>query len=464
MPFEERVTQANPLVGEDYQKYISTNISVEPLSGDYTLAATLRALLEKRVEAGTSFSQTFVRAERNGDSFSISLPTGDHRLVLIIIPGTKETSKEFIDGLEVVRGYTEVMDIGAYIQKGGPSCRVFQNKTKKRTHVYINSMSPKPFQIIAALARRILPWYFEEENNYSLEEEAFCRSIADGDIQKFESFCQAIYDMYDIYAMRLKSELGGFESEVDKRICRNLEKKVGEHQVSLDAAISTVNRCYGQLVESSNLLVAMKDKVEKGISDGDIMRYFVNNKSLEFISRSGMSIRYIAKTFIEYFDEHDFEIRFNNPNSLFYTRDSSDFFSDKENKRKLLKALFVDEVAKIRTFAQFVFSLDGTINVDNNMPAGFDQRGYMPQPHLVRYSCMGNSEEAILSALRAGQYTTAIEQSLASAKNINFNDETVVSTFLGSLYIEKYGKCIQMADGRIVGAQELVEILDGGIE
>jgi hypothetical protein len=62
-----------------------------------------------------------------------------------------------------------------------------------------------------------------------------------------------------------------------------------------------------------------------------------------------------------------------------------------------------------------------------------DDSENIPQPHWHYYGCWGNNKTPITQALRNENYIGAIEQLIASAKNLNWADPPVIDTLRSKL-------------------------------
>ena len=74
----------------------------------------------------------------------------------------------------------------------------------------------------------------------------------------------------------------------------------------------------------------------------------------------------------------------------------------------------------------------------------------MPNPHINRYSCLGNYVRTINELLKDRNYIGAIEQCSASAKSLNFGDSTVMHEFMRFMYSSGNRTFIELSDGTTV--------------
>ena len=55
---------------------------------------------------------------------------------------------------------------------------------------------------------------------------------------------------------------------------------------------------------------------------------------------------------------------------------------------------------------------------------------YIPNPHIDRYSCLGNYERTMNERLMENDAIGAIEQCISSCKSLNFSDSTVMEVLM----------------------------------
>jgi hypothetical protein len=89
-----------------------------------------------------------------------------------------------------------------------------------------------------------------------------------------------------------------------------------------------------------------------------------------------------------------------------------------------------------------------------------ESNSYFANTHIQFYGCIGNYAGRFQEYMRKCDYVGAIDQAVVSAKNINFYDSTVISTFAEELSYSSIN-CIEKSDGTLLTPLEAIEELEG---
>lgn len=118
---------------------------------------------------------------------------------------------------------------------------------------------------------------------------------------------------------------------------------------------------------------------------------------------------------------------------------------------QLLKSVFIDNDTDLCMSG--TFRLDATsLCADQYDDA---QAGYMPNPHLFYYGCLGGFAAPIAEAITEGDVKTAVQYAVQAAGNINLADLTVCSRFV--LELLQSSDEILKRDGRQISITEWKE-------
>ena len=205
-------------------------------------------------------------------------------------------------------------------------------------------------------------------------------------------------------------------------------------------------------------MAGMRQKLEENNGDdSEIMEYFLRNKNLTLIDSSGATVDFIVKAKLEYFDPEMAENAINNNSSLLYSRGGS---MNREDRKLLYRAIFMDNTVKVNVCAAFKLSIGGGVQTRGHYPFGEDFNGYMPHPHIDEYNCMGDYVRIVNELMQRHDYIMAMEQCIASARSLNFADSTVLGHFIGLLMSgDNRARCLELPDGKIVKPEEAVKWL-----
>ena len=130
-----------------------------------------------------------------------------------------------------------------------------------------------------------------------------------------------------------------------------------------------------------------------------------------------------------------------------------------ELRRKIMDAIFSDDaVLKVKMCSNYIIDLRGTCDATAGYRYGDEFIGYIPNPHIHRFACLGNYKPYINRAIRDGNLIGAIEQCVTSAKSLNFTEAHTVRYFLNDLFTSRY-KVIVLPDGKEVTPVEALEYL-----
>lgn len=127
---------------------------------------------------------------------------------------------------------------------------------------------------------------------------------------------------------------------------------------------------------------------------------------------------------------------------------------------KLIRALWIDKVAKIYTYSGFALSGLVTSLVPSPQADTLSQEfpNAIPHPHLVIYRCMGGYETSFVELATNGDLYSVIMTMIACARNFNLADSAVRGRFFTG--VMRYSvKCCEYKGERLT-PRELVSKLD----
>ena len=126
---------------------------------------------------------------------------------------------------------------------------------------------------------------------------------------------------------------------------------------------------------------------------------------------------------------------------------------EKDDVEKLMYAIFIDQVLKLRFCCAYRIRLGERVEGLRNYDYNESYETYIPNPHIDRYSCLGNYERTMNERLADNDAIGAIEQCISSCKSLNFADSTVMEVFMERMCGRngyRHNKCIELPDGNIV--------------
>lgn len=449
-----------------------TNIVGDSYGNDVTFLATLRALVAPRMPEGDSVRVSFGRTDYS--AIDIANSSGRSMVQNICRNMARRNGEIYIHNLarrsesdndanidllkrkfcEVYSGWQYHEKITTFYQK---SFKVicFINPEAKSVALFVDQMNLQKLHYLQMSILAFLPWYFDPANGMTDEEMELVKSLRERTSEKYEECVKAMAEKYDFESGRIRYLLAEFETKYE----REEQSRVQRDIESVDRSIRDYNSAIGREINKKRdleiKLMGLKYRVENS-GPSELMEYFLRNKGVYLCEVSGTSMTFIAKGYMEYFDEEAAERYIENRNSYVYAdcREIS-----KDDMEKLMRAIFIDQDLKIRTCAAYQFDMRGHVDGLSHYRFCHECDGYKPNPHIDEYSCLGNYTRIINDALSRGDYVSAIVQCEASARSINFHDSPVMNRFISNFVYNggRAYKAIELPTGDVVTPREALD-------
>lgn len=455
------------------------NITGSSYSGDNSFLASIRALVAPRLPEGDTISLRFGRSSYSAaqvaeNSFTTmveaicgSLLYNEVGQVYIHNFGGREEADN-VANLELLKnkftdvynGWEQLEKVSNFYHKSF-RCLCFINREMKSVALFVDQLNLQKLHYLQISILAFLPWYFDPAKGLTADELALVESLRKRDSSDYEACLARIASQYDFESTRIKQLLAGFETKFEQAECTKVRRTIDR----IDSDLENLARQFADYNRQRNdaciRLLGLQQKIAEGGESSEIMDYFLCNRKLLLEQVDGMSILFIARDYLTYFDEDMAKRYINNNRSYFY--DGLPYGGiTKEQMKKLMWAIFVDQTLRMKVCAAYKFELNGRVNSQRDY--GFDERcaDYMPNPHIYYHACMGNYEGKVDQLLAKGDYISAIEQCIASAKSLNFGDSTVMNKFVGVITGERRlnNHCIELPDGTVVTPVEAIKWLE----
>lgn len=463
---------------------VISNLQGQSFQSDVSFLSTLRALIYPRMSEDENFSLIFTQSSYRADRISR------------YYDGKEAVSRllDFYDSprncLQVHNFYGNAEDNEAWMKVIEENfCSVYEdwkmlervtdlfrpifkvfcfiNPNNKATIIFTDGMDVRKMHALQAAIPGYLPWFFTEQGITSEEKELLDSLFKYKTHTQYLDCIGRIAEKHDFKTLKIQKLLRNFETLYESR---ELEQVRCDIQRCI-RTIKDLNEEIGRnLMSKNNLetkLLGLEAKIAKGDRGSEIMEYFLNNSkvTLERVSNDS-SITFCTKGYITYFDEDMAKSCIDNETSYVYCPNghSRSNIIPKEDMRKLMTAIFIDQKLRVRTCAAYSFDMRG--NVHGISGWQYDQSEfstYTPNTHIDVYACMGNYSYQINDLLMNNDYISAIEQCVASCNSLNFGDSTVMAEFMARFYKASSRnvnvRCIELPDGRVVEPKEAIEYL-----
>lgn len=457
------------------------DITGEAYGSDFSFLASLRALVKPRLPEGESVSVFFGKSDFNA---AIISETPARRMVEMICSNMyRGNGYVYIHNLasrdeannvaniellkskftEVYPGWQQLERVSEFYHKSF-KCLCFINPETKSATVFVEQLNLQKLHYLQISILAFLPWYFNPETGLTADEFALVESLRKKDSAEYEAALAKLATLYDFESARIKQLLSGFEIRFEQRECQRVENNIS----NIDRDIQSLGRQFADLnkrrKEESIRLLGLKMKIAEGDGSSEIMDYFLCNRKLQLVRVDGTKILFVARDQLMYFDENQAKKYIDNSRSYIYDNcgSSSSGRITREQMKKLMWAIFVDQTLKMHFCAAYEFQLDGSVRAQSGYRFGPECADYMPNPHIYYHSCMGDYEGKVNILLAKNDYITAIEQCVASVKSLNFGDHTVMCKFMDVITGDRdlNNKCIELPDGRTVKPKEAIKWLE----
>ena len=354
-------------------------------------------------------------------------------------------------------GYKKLDIVTEFYRKAFPVV-CFLNEELKSVALFVEQMDYRRFHYLQCAILPMVPWYFNKEAGVSPLEKSLVQSLMSNTADAYRDCVAKIYETFDFRSEVIKQKLAGFELRfirdalaTSEHTYRTISDKISDFNRRLDEELS-------KLTDLNFRMAGMRQKLEENNGDdSEIMEYFLRNKNLTLIDSSGATVDFIVKAKLEYFDPEMAENAINNNSSLLYSRGGS---MNRDDRKLLYRAIFMDNTIKVNVCAAFKLSIGGGVQTRGHYSFGEDFNGYMPHPHIDEYNCMGDYVRIVNELMQRHDYIMAMEQCIASARSLNFADSTVLGHFISLLMSgDNRARCLELPDGKIVKPEEAVKWL-----
>lgn len=450
---------------QPYADGLFPNIRGDAYEEDVSFLATLRAVLDSRMKEGNSLD-FHVKLPSEPELFAapdcgIEAILGDDLVacdVLTIVSlhaAGDETEKvlQYIgdDFVKAHEGFTVLTAFQEFLGKTKllNFCPIL-NEKNHQAFVFVDSLDLRKFHALQVGITVLLPWFFETRCRAG---DAYYNLLKATNERTPDAYLAALGEIEKMYADRfrepkLREQLGGFERVFEKRKIQEVETKLSRYMEEMRSLHNQYNR---KLQDRNDLLLTYNALQLKAAQpsehDGEVFDFFLHSRNLHLVSVEGENVRFVVTTYATNYDPESLEVFLSNPDSYIYAHPNSVFGS--EERAMLLRALFLDETLKLRLSACYSVGNNG-VYVDNDCASLTSLEGYMINPHLRYYNCLGSYEGRINECMQNFDYVGGIATCVASAGSINFSDSPVASHLWADLFAERGKSCIELPDGTVV--------------
>ena len=430
------------------------HIRGDSYNGDVTFLSTLRALIAPRMADGESL---YLRFDQSSCSESTVRETQPKKLITHLLrnvdinqrgicyihsvqSGRQEDNTACLDVFKsnfarVYNGWHRLPRVSDLFRSQFYTL-CFVNPELKSVAVFVDSLSQSKMHYLQCAILGFFPWYFSPEKGVTQDEMDLINTLRAKEPNDYSACIAKLAERYDFRTARLKQQLAGFETRYEQQECERVRNNIENEDNQIQSLNGRISQHLHNRHELEIRLLGLEAKIAAGGENSEIMDYFIHNKKLELDYVDNRTLAFIVKDYISYFDESMAKRTIDNPDSFVYAPDgrTCNNYISAEKVKELMYAIFVDQTIKIKVCAAYEFSLTGNVRGISGYHFGAEYAGYMPNPHIQNHSCMGNYDRPINESLQRHDYISALEQTIASAKSLNFGDSVVMREFMRAFY------------------------------
>ena len=437
---------------------------------DYSLVATIRALLHSRMPADDTlvirYRDTSLDAGacRHSDFKTVidsMFIRGDksNLFCLTNLSGNQQEGEKVLEALdslfvEGMDGYHELTDVKAFVSVN-MDARFYINSETKTTLVVVNRLTMSKYHFLQALISRFIPWYFADKP-LTEQDRALVKSCSVRQSSDYERIIAEYADQIDLRKVQIQMIIGDFEKNARKEQIKNADRELSRVNDSIRENLEQFTRLCDKRDRAMVQLEGLKSLQGKVDQNSELIEFFERNKNLNPLSAEGNAFRFIVRGYLDTFDPDNYACYARNWESCYYTGYSveRDELRSPEDRKLILDAIFSeDPKLRIRTCGYYQLYMNGDAHSSRGFSYPAEYNDCMPNPHLHFHDCLGNQLRFIKEAILNGDMVQAVAQCLSSVSSVNTGESATMRPFVRDLF-NGHTKCIESPDGKMMDAVE----------
>lgn len=442
--------------------------------GDLSMVTVLRALLgnrtEEDVEAWFAVQDRAEPLDPNPNTLIfVELPDNPSEDDLFALDQLREKTEELMPGFKPIPAQAKFIK-----EQVDKESLFLRDEEHHRTVVYFCGLNVRYLHLLESFIPALLPWHFREKpvvdaKNGTIEDQEavdLLMACSNPNASKFENAVAALYSRYDFREAIIKSKLRGFESKFHEAELDNVRRSIEQIRNSMEDLRRRISDYYQELDSKTTREAGLIQKIQTQEEGGsEVMDLFLTYKNIHLVSVNDTEITFVVDTVINNYDPEVFALTIENGNAFWYRTEGGRHYSrawSDEQIKKFLKAIFEDEILKIKVCA--AYSLDfARGRYRGNSHFTFDPQfaDCMPNQHIQQFACLGSGHEnQLYEAMNRRDYTGAINVCIASAGNMSMNEVPTGECHMKYLLGDNPGKCIILPDGSNVTPLDALKWLE----
>ena len=437
--------------------YFAGKVAADAFRGDVSMCAAARALFAKRIHDGENINirviQKFIRGTDDySDITSTVIESG--QLIIYNLCMTKDNSGKWIPGavsamkgnglyrLEAIEKFFETQKTTALVYTDRP----YDPKIPKspldntKTMVIVENLTTMRFRLLAGMLPRFFGKWFQKTPRTEKETKAICLGVLANDPAEFLQAVADVATELDFRSGMIRRALGDFETKFAASRIKSLETRIRDNAKRIDSLSSQI----GALLNSRDDLLATLD----GYRNQDkmeplTMRYFLQNKNLFLEGADDSSLTFSDQAWLNGWDPEKAKSTFANGHCSSWLEYNGNYGFRDEDAMLLYKAIFLDEIVKVRLWSRFRLNLRERSPLEVlGSEKNPDIVHALPNPHHFYNTCPGGNQSLINAAVIERDMIGAVEQCISATAGINLTEHASYCHFARDLFNPAFGEVI----------------------
>lgn len=357
-----------------------------------------------------------------------------------------------------------------FIELNTPDCPINQfllTQTKRITNVFVNKENHyvvvftqnDPIESwyiqLFSCSIKIWSWLFEDATEVEMQ---MFKALNEKDLNKFTLIINQFFPD-NIFEILKLEKLSQYSTVGIKNKIRSVETEIQR----LDRNINDIHESLKQNLETRMDRILQLEGLRYSFQkeDNNMVEYFNNRKNITINEINIDAIHkpvlfYSIQETLEYYDVDEFKRIVGNSDSWFNQHELCD-----EDIKKVLTAIFIEDKGKLCVQSEFELRDTSSISAHRfGCLSDISYKNYMPHPHLGFYACLGMNEPQIDNFLMQGNWDLAIDQTIASTKNLAFGDSAVMDKTISYISSNRHDKYILADNGEKMSVEEFLKYLE----
>lgn len=428
---------SSPFAGESGDAMFP-KIKGGPVEWDVSFITTARILLNSRIPDGESVSIGYEKYYEM-DYWLIPDGAGSNTLLIanVICRKPEDGFEKRLDDSFLQHGWEKQAVFSQFFKKF--FCRNYINRETKSSVILVFNMTLIENHAIQAGILPALPWYNSKTDER--ERALITACLGTSDTAYMDAVSQFVDDSFR--DLHIRTELANYEETLRDRMIERTRKEVERYRANI-AQYHEQIRHWIEDIQDLNIQIS---GLMNGTRNPVMMDYFLANKNLIFVNaeESGFLFDACADAYV---DEDLMQAVIKNQFSWLskmheYRKNGKTY---EINFEGLMEELFIQKTCTLKMISQFRFSVSGVVRPIPHADYGIYGIGFLPNPHIDDFACVGEYSQLMEDAAIEGDYVGVLDICGQSAGSLNVNDYAVMERFVESLE-DTREKCIVFKNG-----------------